>query len=280
VLKRAEARRLSPQGMAQLAATGFRFDTPVGLALLERAVRAGSSDDKDRIALFERLSPAGMSGKHIATAGALQHIMANAAIFEGRTALVTQMLARGALRTDGHYDQRKIDEAFFTAVSRRRAAVVEMLWQLPGNAPHPALQYKEARDPPGKGFRMLPLTLQLDSDISSPRDGNAFLIAKFLVEKGCDPRAAAANGMTLLHIAAGWSDVSFVRYVLGLGINPSTPGQFGMAAVGTAQDEDVAMVLLEAGTSRAALKKLAGFREYAEKKRWRRVLAWLDAHRR
>ncbi len=220
-----------------------------------------------------------MSGEHIAQAGQLQHTMANAAIFEGRTALITQMLSRGALRTDGNYDQRKIDEAFFTAVSRRRASLVETLWQLPGNAPHRALHYKEERNAPGEGFRMLPLTLQLDSDNSSPRDGNAFLIAKLLVAKGCDPRAAAANGMTLLHIAAGWGDVGFVRYVLGLGIDPSTPGQYGLAALGMAQDEDVAMVLLEAGTSRAALKKLAGFREYAEKKQWRRVLDWLKAHK-
>lgn len=277
VLARAVRQRLSPPGLAQLAGAGFRFDTPAGIALLERAARASSnSDDKSRLAIFERLAPAGMSGKQVAQAGELQQTMVVSAIAQGHAALLTQMLSRGALRTAGNYDQVKLDHAFFTAVSSSRPALVEMLWQLPDKAPRPALLYE---DPwaTGKGVRRVPLTLLLGFDASKPKDGNDFAIAKFLVAKGCDPRATGGRDRTLLHIATASNDVEFVRYVLGLGVDPSMPGQFGFPAVASARDEDVALALLEAGMSRKSVNKLAGFREYCEKKQWHRVLAWLKA---
>jgi hypothetical protein len=217
-----------------------------------------------------------MSGKQVAQAGELQQTMAVSAVAQGRAALLTQMLARGALRSAGKYDQVKIDQAFFTAVSRSRPALVEMLWQLPDKAPHPALLHEDIWAD-GESVRRIPLTLLLGFDASKPKDGNDFAIAKFLVEKGCNPRATGGRDRTLLHIATLSNDVEFVRYVLGLGVDPSMPGQFGFPAVASAQDEDVALALLKAGKSRKSANKMDGFREYCEKMQWHRVLAWLKA---
>ena len=277
-LERAIQRSLSPQALAQLAAEGFLFNTPAGIDLLERAVDASSaSDDKDRLAIFERLAPAAMSGKQRARAEKLQHAMVGTAIAQGNAALLTHMLSRGALRTAGKYDQTKIDQAFFTAVASSRPALVEMLWQLPDKAPHPALQYDDVPYAPAKGVKRVPLTLILGNDTSRPKDGSDFAIARFLVEKGCNPRVIGAKKQTLLHIATESNDVHFVRYVLGLGADPSVQGQFG-PALASAQNEDVAMALLEAGMSSTAIDKVVGFRQYSQEKKWHRVLAWLTAH--
>jgi hypothetical protein len=65
VLARAVRHRLSPPGLAQLAGAGFRFDTPAGIAVLERAGRAsGNSDDKSQLAIFERLAAIGKVNSH------------------------------------------------------------------------------------------------------------------------------------------------------------------------------------------------------------------------
>ncbi|HEV8693032.1 MAG TPA: ankyrin repeat domain-containing protein, partial [Lysobacter sp.] len=107
----------------------------------------------------------------------------------------------------------------------------------------------------------------------TPWDG--LQIAQWLAAQGCDLKAAAANGTTLLHIAAEAGDAASVRYLLAQGLDASTPGEYGLPALGSVTDEDVALILLEAGTD---LSKLDDFARYAEGNHWLRVTAWLKAH--
>jgi hypothetical protein len=278
VLQEAMQRRLSAQGLAQLASDGFDFDTPAGLALLERAINASSAGEaQDLLSLYDRLSPMQMR-KQSAPAQKLQERMFYSAIAQGRAPLLMKMLSRGALRKAGQYEKDQIDGAFYMAVVSGRPDLVAMLWQLPDQAPHPSLQYEEERWAPAKSSKRVPLTLALGSDPTRRKDGNDFKIAKFLVEKGCDPSATGANGQTLLHIATASDDVAFVRYVLGLGVKASMPGPYDLPAVAGAQNEDVAMALLEAGMIRKEVRKIKGVRPYCKDRKWSRVLAWLDAY--
>jgi len=89
----------------------------------------------------------------------------------------------------------------------------------------------------------------------------------------------AADGTTLLHIAAEAGDAESVRYLLAQGMDPSTPGKYDLPALGGTHDEDVAMVLLEAGADLTQLNEGGyTFREYAEYNHWARVGAWLGEH--
>jgi hypothetical protein len=61
-------------------------------------------------------------------------------------------------------------------------------------------------------------------------------------------------------------------------MSASTPGQYGLPALGSAQDEDVAMTLLVAGTDFPRMDDAGHqFRRYAEGNHWARV-ALLSAH--
>jgi ankyrin repeat protein len=278
LLEAAVQRRFSAQGLAQLDREGVDFDTPAGVALLQRAISARSAGtDAELLAIYDRLSPVHMRRQH-ASAQKAQDKLFDTAIAQGRAALVSTLLSRGALRTEGKYAKDRIDHAFYTAVDSGRPPMVERLWQLPDQAPHPSLQYADADWAPEKGSKLVPLTLLLRSDPSTPKNSNNFTIAKFLVEKGCDPNAVGAKKQTLLHIATMSGDAAFVRYVLGLGVKPTQAGPSGLPALASATNEDVALALLEGGMPPQAVHKLQGFRTDCQERKWSRVLAWLDAH--
>ncbi len=99
--------------------------------------------------------------------------------------------------------------------------------------------------------------------------------------RGCNIKAARADGDTLLHIAAEAGDAEFVRYLLTQGFDPSTAGQFNLPALGGTQDENGALILLEAGTDLARMDDSGTqFRRYAEENHWKRVMDWLEANNR
>jgi hypothetical protein len=131
------------------------------------------------------------------------------------------------------------------------------------------------------------------------------LIAKGALQSGGQPdqakidaafRAAIRGGRMMLvqkiwqaggvehHPALTFDDVAgdaqFVRFLLGQGMSPSTPGKYGLPALGSAKREDVAMVLLEAGTDMSHMNDSGwSFRHFAEDNHWGRVVEWLTAHR-
>jgi len=67
--------------------------------------------------------------------------------------------------------------------------------------------------------------------------------------------------------------------LLDEGLDSATPGRYGGAALGGTDDEDIAMMLLEAGTPLSMMDSNSfQFRRYAEYKHWQRVTEWLAAH--
>jgi hypothetical protein len=276
VLEAAVRHRLSPAGLAQLAAQGFQFDTPAGMDLMERAVDANrEAGDAVVLALFDRLNPSDMRGAQVARAENLQRNIVFYAAHQGRVRLLTLLISRGALSRDGEYEQARIDEAFAAAVLGGQPALVRMLWQLPDKAPHPTLLFEDTGEAPTTASVRVPLTLMLGKNPMRINVANDMEIAKFLVLKGCDPRAVAANKHTLLHTAAASNDVNFVRYVLTLGVDPSAADAHGFTALDHTNNEDVALALVAGGMLPASADKVRAIRQSAESMRWPRVLSWL-----
>lgn len=104
-------------------------------------------------------------------------------------------------------------------------------------------------------------------------------IAAWLASRGCDLKAAGAGGRTLLHIAANADDAEFVHYLLSQGFDASTLGEYDLPALGSTSNEDVAMLLLEAGTDLSKMDDQPGeFLRYARSNHWQRVVEWLRKH--
>lgn len=96
--------------------------------------------------------------------------------------------------------------------------------------------------------KKVPVTLALVHERYKQYPWDGLAIAQWLAAKGCDLKAHRADGTTLLHIAAAADDVPMVRFLLSQGLGASTPGKYGLPALGSAENEDVAMILLNAGT--------------------------------
>ena len=73
----------------------------------------------------------------------------------------------------------------------------------------------------------------------------------------------------------GDGDIKFVRYLLGQGVDVSAPGQFDLPALGSAQDEDIALLLLQSGSDWKMDDNGAGFLRFAGGQHWGRVTAWI-----
>jgi ankyrin repeat protein len=268
---------LSQESLGQLKAEGFRFDSRDSADLLARAVANRDSRDDDAMLELVKLD-APLDGSAF-DAPWLRHrngtVLDDALRNHRSLALVDALIAKGALTTDGHPDQNKIDAAFREAIEGGRLALVQRIWAVAGTRLHPSLTYKDVGD---KASKQSPVTLLL----SKPYDDDhweGFAIAKWLRTQGCDLKAHAADGDTLLHLAAASNDAGFVRYLLDEGVSASTPGENGLPALGSTTNEDVAMVLLQAGTDVSRLNDANGrFIDYAQSEHWMRVVAWLKAH--
>lgn len=82
-----------------------------------------------------------------------------------------------------------------------------------------------------------------------------------------------------MHIAASAGDVELVRYLLSQGFDASTPGRHALPALGSTHNEDVALLLLDAGTDLSKMDESGdSFRKFAAYHHWARVVAWLDTH--
>ena len=268
---------LSRESLEHLKAEGFHFDSRDGADLLARAIANRDSHDDDAMLELVKLG-APLDGSPFSAPWLRQHpgSVLNDALRNHRSlALVDALIAKGALTTNGHPDQDRVDTAFHDAIEGGRLALVRRIWAVAGAHLHPSLSFKDTGD---NTSRQSPVTLLL----SKPYDDDhweGLAIAQWLAAQGCDLKAKAANGNTLLHIAAEAGDVDFVRYMLHQGVNASTPGEYGLSALGSADSEDIAMILLEAGADPSRMdEKKHEFLHYAESRHWGRVVAWLKAH--
>lgn len=270
--------RLSMPAVKQLRHEGFDFESAAAADLLARAVanREGA-DDSAMLAMLASGTPANgrlMTGNYRVPNDALLE----SALRNSRTSVVEYLITHGALKTDGAYDPVKATSALRAAIQGGRLRSVEHIWEAMKPERGTCPTYVDTADSHGIAkTKRVPVTLSLERPYGDDR-WQGLQIAKWLSGKGCDLRARAANGDTLLHRAVDADDLAFVRYLLAHGLSPSTPGEFGLPALGSAHDEDVALALLQAGSPWCMHDAGEGFLRYAKDQHWGRVLAWVQRH--
>jgi hypothetical protein len=270
---------LQQPALGYLKAEGFRFDSPEGFQLLSRAVsNRWSHDDRAMLGLIKLGAPIMDAQDAKLGFDSEQTPLIETALLNHRLLLIDPLIARGALDTRGKRDQNKVDAAFRAAIRGGRLAPVEKIWSVSAQQPHPSLSFDSVRDI-GHSIKVAPVTLLLSNYDGMDKDWEGLAIAKWLIAKGCDMRASTADGTTLLHIAAEANDAEFVRYLLDQGMDPSTPGRYDLPALGGTTNEDVALMLLQAGSKTSNLGSSGrSFRDYAVSQHWARVVGWLDTH--
>lgn len=269
---------LSGEALDRLQQEGFAFDSQAGADLLARAVANDDGHDDAAmarlIALGAPIEGAKLDGwKGVAPPAPL----IESALRQRRVGLIEPLVAAGALKTRGHFDQGKIDAAFRAAIEGGNLAAVRRIWSIAGNTTHPSLTFMDKDDPVNDKpvGKVAPVTLLLSGACLPKSEWQGLAIARWLVARGCDVKANRANGDTLLHIAAEANDPEFVRYLLVQGLDPSAPGEYGLPPLGGTRNEDVAMLLLEAGTNLSMMDSEGQrFIDYARENHWGRVVAW------
>lgn len=255
---------LSSEAVELLELEGFQFDSRAGGEMLARAI--ANTDTKDEQAMLRLIE---MGAPLSAPEQLLEKALAN-----HHASVVDALIARGALTTKGKPDQAKIDAAFHAAIAGGQLPLVEMLWKVHGGPSHPSLLFEDVDEESGKK-KQVPVTLLLSHRQWNKNRWDGMEIAQWLAERGCDIKASGTDGDTLLHIAAEAGDTRFVRYLLEQGLDASARGEYGLPPMGSVTNEDVALLLLEAGGAPA---KMSDFRRYAGDNHWERVTRWLRVH--
>jgi hypothetical protein len=271
---------VSSEAIAHLEAENFDFRSRAGADLLARAVADEEGhDDEAMLSLINLGTPLGGAASSGDWPSERERSVLELALENHRAILIEPLLSMGALNTGGRPDQDKIDAAFLAAIEGGRLELVQRIWQVPGSKAHPSLSFDSVTGNENPVHRQAPVTLALTRPARMDSNWEGLAITKWLAALGCDLKASKADGTTLLHIAAETGNAELVRYLLSQGMDASTPGRFGLPPLSSTQDEEVAMILLEAGTDPSRLVDGGrNFRAYAEGSRWQRVVAWLDAH--
>ncbi|WP_242165419.1 ankyrin repeat domain-containing protein [Lysobacter sp. M15] len=272
---------LSEDAVERLQREGFRFDSKEGAELLARATaNEESRDNKAIVRLVELGAPIAASPQARTEGWLARGTLLEEALQNRRRKLVDLLIAEGALETNGKPDQAKLDAAFRAAIQGGSLDLVQTLWRAGEPDLRPALYFDNESDEAQGVRQRSPVTLLLShygSDEDETWDG--MQIAAWLASRGCDLKAAGADGKTLLHIAAKADDAEFVHYLLSQGFDASTLGEYDLPALGSTSNEDVAMLLLEAGTDLSKMDDQSGeFLRYARSNHWQRVVEWLRKH--
>ncbi|CAM0998998.1 ankyrin repeat domain-containing protein [Rhodanobacter sp. Root179] len=274
---------LSMAAVEQLQREGFDFDSQQAADTLARAVaNERGSDEAAMLRMIDLGTP--LKGGNAARPPPgvpvlTESTLLNDALVHHRAALIGPLVARGLLNTHGVLDRNKLDKAFQDAIRGGRLAAVRKIWNTGDGKVQPSLWFVDESDEGASATRKrVPVALLLSRSYRDAHwDGQA--IAEWLAAKGCDLKARAADGDTLLHRAVDAGDIGFVRYLLLHGLDASTPGAYGLPALGSAQNEDIALLLLRAGSSWHMDDGGAGFGRYAKEQHWARVLAYLEQHK-
>lgn len=273
---------LASPAVEHLKAEHFDFRSPQGAELLARAIaNPNVRDDAAILSLIELGAPVDrpMLKKQAARQGTSDGSLLELALAFQRSTVVDALIAKGALLTDGRTDPAKVDAAFRAAIRGGLLAPVQKIWELtPGNA-RPSLWYTSLLEEQESTAKRTPVTLSIQPPFRGDRPWEALAIVQWLVAQGAEVKGTRADGNTLLHIATSNNDKELVRYALAQGVPAATPGRYNLPALGSAEDEDIALMLLTAGTPVSSLNQPASqFREFARSRGWSRVIDWLDTH--
>lgn len=273
---------LGMSAVDRLVAEDFSFDSEEGAELLSRAVaNPDGVDDAAILKLIELGTP--LSEKAVRKRPPPLLLGTPGPVFEealenGRGSLIAPLIAKGVLETNGRLDADKLNAAFRAAIKSGKLESVRAVWDASNGKVRPVMTFDDDSD---EGKRKTSVLFLLKRYEYGEEKWGGMEIAKWLVGKGCDLKAKAADGETLLHVAAEADDLDFVGYLLDHGLNASEPGDNGISALGYTHNEDVAMLLLKAGADPSKLNDDGfNFRRYAEDNYWRRVVEWLSEHHR
>lgn len=262
---------LALPAVEKLALADFPFHSPQGAQLLDRAIR--NEDVADESALL-RLIELGAALQPMAVGNeqpTQRPSQLEAALHNRRLRIARQLIEAGALLHNGKTSQEELDKAFFAAIEGGSLAAVQMIWDAGGGL-RPSLSYRDDSEP----SHIQPVTFLLNGTYA-PASWEGHAIAAWLSARGCDLHARSATGDTLLNIAAASNDIDFVRYLLGQGLSPSALDDTGYPAVGSAGNESIALLLLQAGTVLPRTNKYNfDLRRYAIENHWEKVVRWLD----
>ncbi|HET7299029.1 MAG TPA: DUF6438 domain-containing protein [Oleiagrimonas sp.] len=128
----------SPFALEHLKAEGFNFHTKAAANLLARATFDRNVRDDHAIQGLLKLG-APVNGHIWLVPDPFDgQIINNALRLHRHPFLINAFIARGALDTNGHSDQAKIDAAFRAAILGGRLALVRKIWAIRGTRPHPS----------------------------------------------------------------------------------------------------------------------------------------------
>lgn len=267
---------LGMTAVERLEAEGFRFASQEGADLLARAVSNPASSDV-AIARLIALGAPIRGGKTRTLFGTGETHVLEAALRNRHAGLVQPLVDAGAWSKDGRVDQPLVDAAFRAAVAGGSLPAVEEVWRVAGEGSRPALTFRdETIEEERTRRKRAPVVLLLDPYAARHDTWDGLAIAQWFAARGGDLGGSRANGDTLLHAAASGNDLAFVAYLLEQGLDPSAAGEFGLPALGSTEDEDVALLLLQAGTDIRPLDEGRPFIEFARSRHWGRVVAWLE----
>lgn len=200
--------------------------------------------------------------------GELPRSPLTAALEARQTELARSMIDAGALLIDTKPDRLRVDSAFVAAITGGALDAVDLI--LP-YAPDMTVF------DPVDGTQTESVLFWLVSDGDEPDEA---AIAERLIALGAPVSAADSEGQSVLSLAVELDNVTLVKILLAHGASPDPLDATDRPPLARAQNEDMAMLLLEAGADPA---KLSGgydedFYRSARSGHWPRVQAWLEAH--
>ncbi|MEF3083183.1 ankyrin repeat domain-containing protein [Luteimonas sp. SMYT11W] len=264
--------RLSVAAVDRLQQEGFDFRSPAAGDLLARAVENDAGqDDQAMLLLIEYGAPLQDGTSNGLQTAPAEPSLLDRALENHRLLLVSPLIERGALKTKGALDPHKLDSAFRAAIRGGRLAAVQAIWDQGGHGVQPALLFTEQPDQMTKD---VPVTFLLARRYGD-EGWEGLRIAQWLAARGVDLKARGASRTTLLHVAVRAGDIEFVRFLLNQKFDVNAPGEFDLPALGTATNEDIALMLLQHGSDWQMDDNGSGFLRYARDQHWNRVLAWL-----
>ena len=271
---------LNTNAVRLLKSESFDFKSATGADLLTRALADAAVDDTTIMMLLDQGTPlhGGHEADQIIDMGQPPKPVSalDSAMMMGRETLARHMIEMGALDLDGQSHAALVNNAFQNAIRSGRLSLVEMMWDY-----HPALVFDQSdTDEDGQTVhKTLPVTMLLDRDGAENDAWQDFAIARFLLAKGCDINAKNIKGNSLLHMAAEDGNKDYVSWLLAQGSDVRVLNSDNESALNKAYDEDIALVLLDAGADPTVEPMLElNFLYAVQDDHWTRAIDWLKAH--
>jgi len=182
--------------------------------------------------------------------------------------LARAMIESGALLRNGKPDQARINSAFIASLDGGLMQGVDLI-----------RPYKPAMMAPDMavGKKQVSVIFWLARGGVKP---DAAALAEWLIGQGAPVSARDAEGQSILSFASETGQIEIVKVLLAHGASPDAIDDEDPPPLAETWDEDVTMVLLDAGADPAKLDGGYDVRFYSNVRynHWAKVRSWLEAH--